>query len=262
MTSQVTGGGGGSSKGHNSNKSNKFGDNCFDRNVVLNDISINILEVTSFNESNNVHLSDLTFDLSGVTRETGYYDVNKGDGVCCISCADMCTYNTDNLVNVASCVVHKLDSTDPQGTRYSDVHHTDHSVAPHVETHLAIPLITDKDTSKFVQQLACHPVTLFNTGFYDLTTNSDTWYSYIHGYPYGSPGGFYLLEILRNDGKNRIFQCDVQPESPLNVWGSLVLYIQPVTIINYHTPQDMLEARKVFDNYRQDLFIQHLWLNL
>ena len=40
MTSQVTGGGGGS-KGPNSNKSNEFGDNCFDRNVVLNDIPIN-----------------------------------------------------------------------------------------------------------------------------------------------------------------------------------------------------------------------------
>ena len=141
--------------------------------------------MTSLNESNNVHLSDLTSDLSGVTRETGYYDVNKGDGVYCISCADMCTYNTDN---VSSCVVHKLDSTDPQGTRYADIHHTDHSVAPHVETHLAIPLITDKDTSKF-----------------DLTTNSDTWYSYIHGYPYGSPGGFYLLEISRNDGQIQIF---------------------------------------------------------
>ena len=117
-------------------------------------------------------------------------------------------------------------------------------------THPAIPLITDNDTSKFVQQLVCHPVTLFDMGFYDLITNSDTRYSYIHGYPYGSPIGFYLLEISQNDGQIRIFQYDVQPESPLHVLGSLVLYLQPVTIINYHTPQDMVEAHKVFDNYR------------
>ena len=100
----------------------------------------------------------------------------------------------------------------PQGTTHSDVHHTDHSVAPQVEPHLAIPLITDSNTSKLVHQLASYPVTLFDTGFYDLINNSDTWYSYIHGYPFDSPGGFYLLEISRNDGHIRIFQCDVQPE--------------------------------------------------
>ena len=95
--------------------------------------------------------------------------------------------------------------------------------------------------------------------FYDLITNSDTWYSYIHGYPHGSPGGFYFLAISRDNGKIRIFQCDVQPESPMYAWGSLGLYIQPVTIIHCYRPQDMVEARKVFDNYRRDLFIQYVY---
>ena len=181
----------------------------------MNVIPVNILEVTSL-KANNVHLSDLTPDLSGVMKETEYYSVNQGNSICCNSYVDMCTYNAGNLTNVSSCI-YERDSTDPQGTTHSVVHHTDHSVAHQVEPHLAIPLITESNTSKFVHQLPSYPVTLFDTGFYDLINNSDTWYSYIHGYPYGSPGGFYLLEISRNDGHIRIFQCDVQPESHLNV---------------------------------------------
>ena len=57
----------------------------------------------------------------------------------------------------------------------------------------------------------------------------------------------------------QIFQCDVQPELHLNVWGSLILYIQPVILVNYHTPQEILDARRVFDNHRRDISIQHLY---
>ena len=120
----------GSSEGHNSNKSNEFGNNCTVSNVASNDIPVNICEVTSFNELNGVHLSDLTSDLSDVTRETWYYDANKGGGVDCVSCINSCTYKADNLVNVSSCVVHELDNTDHIGTKYDGVHRTDHSVAP------------------------------------------------------------------------------------------------------------------------------------
>ena len=112
--------------------------------------------------------------------------------------------------------------------------------------------------SEPVHQLACHLVTLFDIGFYNAINNSDTWYCYIHGYPCGSLGGFYLIEIARNNGHMRIFQCDVPPELHLNVWGSLILYIQPVILVNFHTPQEILKVRRVFDNYRRDLSIQHL----
>ena len=79
----------------------------------MNVTPVNILEVTSF-MANNVHLCNLTPDLSGITKETGYYSVNQGDSICCNSRVDMCTYNAGNLTNVSSCV-YKRDSTDPPG---------------------------------------------------------------------------------------------------------------------------------------------------
>ena len=55
----------------------------------------------------------------------------------------------------------------------------------------------------------------------------------------------------------------------MHVWGSLVFFLfrffsffvfhVPVTIINCYMPQDMVEAHKVFDNYRRDLFIQYVY---
>ena len=161
--------------------------------------------MTSSDKSNNVHLLNLTSDPSGSTRGIEYHSVYQGDGVCYNSCVDIGICNTGRLTDIPTYVKCKCHSTDPQGTTYSDVHHTDHSVAHQVEPHPAIPLITDSTNSKGVYQLACHPVTLFDTGFYNLINNSDIWYSYIHGYPCGSPGGFYYLEISRNNGHIQVF---------------------------------------------------------
>ena len=194
MTPQAIDGVGGSSKGHNSSKNVIFDDKYVDKNVVLDVIPDNMCEVASFNKSSNAYFSNLTPDPSGSTEGTGYYNVYQGDGSCYNSCVDMCTYNTGNLIDIYP-DVSKRHSAGPQGTTYSVVHHTDHYVAPQMEPHPAIPLITDSNTSKPVHQLACHLVTLFDAGFYNAINNSDTWYCYIHGYPCGSPGGFYLIEI-------------------------------------------------------------------
>ena len=259
MTPQVIDGVGGSSKGHNNCTNVIFDDICVDRNVDLDIIPDNMCEVTSSDKSNNVHLINLTSDPLGSTRGTEYHSVYQGDSVYDNSCVDIGICNTGRLTDIPTHVKCKCHNTEPRGTTLSDVHHTDHYAAHQVEPHPANPLITDSTNSKGVYQLACHPVTLFDTGFYNLINNSDIWYSYIHGYPCGSPGGFYYLEISRNSGHIQVFQCDVHPESHLNVWGSLNLYIQPVNFISYHTPQELLEARRVFDNYRRDLSSQHLY---
>ena len=214
--------------------------------------------MTSTSGLDSVHLCDSTSDLSHSTGEAWYCSVNKSNDVDYVLYVDNCIDKVDNLVNNPLCT-RESDSTQPIGTEYHDVHHTEQSVAPHVEPHPAIPLIRDNDTSKVAYQLVCHYVTLFDVGFYDLTTNSDTWCSYIHGYPHGSPGGFYFVAISRVNGQIKIFQCDDQPKAPMCAWGSFVLYIQPVTMIHCHRPQEMVEASRAFDNYRRDLFVQYVY---
>ena len=87
--------------------------------------------------------------------------------------------------------------------------------------------------------------------------NADIWYCYIRGYPLGSAGGFYLLDISHNDGEIRVFQCDIQHIAPLHVKGTLFLCIQPVIVVHQCLYQDLLDARRTFDNYKRDQFIQY-----
>ena len=77
-------------------------------------------------------------------------------------------------------------------------------------------------------------MSLFIVVSYDVTRNADIWYCYIHGYPSGTPGGFYLLDISHNHGQIHIFQCVVQHNVPLYVRGSLLLCIQPVVVIHQY----------------------------
>ena len=91
----------------------------------------------------------------------------------------------------------------------------------------------------------------------DLTRNADIFYCYIHGYPYGSSGGFYLLDISHNDGQIHIFQCVVRHNAPLYVEGTLFLGIQPVGMVNQYLHQDLVDARRAFDNYKCDQFTQY-----
>ena len=112
-------------------------------------------------------------------------------------------------------------------------------------------------TSEFVQQLTCHPVSVFNMGFYDATINADIWYCYIHCYPFGTPGGFYLLQISRYDGQIRIFQCVVHPNAPLYVCGSLDLCLKSIIMVDHYRHQDLVYTHRAFDDYKRDQFIQH-----
>ena len=139
MTPQVIDGVGGSSKGHNNCKNVIFSDKCVDRNVDLDIIPDNMFEVTSFHKSSNVHLPNLTSDPSGIAEGNGYHSVYQGDGVCYNWCVDIGTYNTGRLTDTSTCVKCKCHSTGPQGTTYSDVHQTDHYVAPLVEPHPSNP---------------------------------------------------------------------------------------------------------------------------
>ena len=113
----------------------------------MNDTLVNSVEVKSFNESGHVNWSGLTSVLFGILREAGCQNVNQCDEFCKIFCANVCTSNTDNLCSISSCTVKKLNSVDPQGAMHSDVHHTAHSIVPHMETIPYIPLIPHNATS-------------------------------------------------------------------------------------------------------------------
>ena len=99
-------------------------------------------------------------------------------------------------------------------------------------------------------------MSLFNVISYDVARNSDIWYCYIHGYPFGTPGGFYVLYMSRDNGQINIFQCIVQHVAPIYVRGILFLCIQPVVMVHQHVHQDLLDARRAFHNYKRDQFMQ------
>ena len=165
--------------------------------------------------------------------------------------------NCVNMHDVCSYTVHTLNNVDNSGFTQLNEQYNDHSIIPYMETTINNLPMLHNVTLESVQQSNFYPVSLFNVVSYDVTCNADIWYCYKHGYPSGTHGGFYLLDISCNDGQIHIFQCVVQPNAPLYISGSSLLCIQPITVINQHVHQDLLDVQRAFDNYKGDQFNQY-----
>ena len=247
MTSKVTDKGGGS-KGHNSIEKYNYYVNGVDENIVLSTL-VNNIEVTPSNGMGDKQLHELS-GISGFENEVLYNVKNLGE-----SCKDMYITSGADMHDTCSHTVNTLNNIAiNRATQLSDQNHL---MTTCMETTTAKSQISINVKPDLVQLPNYYHVSLFHVISHDVARNADIWYCYIHGYPLGSVGGFYLLDISNNDGQIRIFQCDVQHIAPLHVKGTLFLCIQPVVMVHQYLHQELLDARRTYDNYKHDQFIQY-----
>ena len=253
MTFEVTDTGAGS-KGHNNHENFNCRINDVDENVILNTL-VNSTEVTPHSGVYDRQLHELS-DLSGVKNKEIYTNVNHNDGTHTESDIDRYRTSDVDMHDTCSQTVHTLNNVvNSRTAQLKD--RNNHSITTNVGTNTVKFQNSQSVKPGSVQPFIYYPVSLFYIISHDLTRNAGIWYCYIHGYPSGSTGGFYLIDISHTDGQIHVFQCVVQHIAPLYVEGTLFLGIQPVLVVNQYLHQDLLDARRTFDNYKHDQFTQY-----
>ena len=131
MTFELTGGGGGS-KGHNSDEICNFDVNNVDKKVILNTL-VNNTEVTSTFGVGDKQLQELS-DPYGVKSYNWCGNSNHNDSIYGESCMDMYITDCVDMYNMCSQAVHTVNNGVDDGVTLLNEQCINHPIFPYMET--------------------------------------------------------------------------------------------------------------------------------